>query len=787
MPGGVRSRIDELMYRSIAHAALALMFGACSGRSRATAPVATCDPQPALDVAQQLAADGFLFRAFDAATAAHERCPSEATRTAVEAARADLLPYAGVTTTLDAKLRERALVLYRDGVNLRLEGQYDLAVAQLDRSLEIWPHPLTMVQIGLTHEAAGSPIEARMAYARALAAAEDLTGIPATPRVVRGHSHSVDALAYSADGRTVASGSIRQVKLWDTLSGKQTGAFTSADRGSVAHLAFTSRPELLAVAVNHNGDAPTRLELRTLPAGNVARSFEAPGARVLSLVTAGDLVAYAVDRDVFVRTLDGALVLELHHRTDATALALDSGGSRLALGDDDGSVEIWDIGARAQLHRFSKGTREIRGVSFTTDGQHVFLADSLNLGLWEIERAVQVSVADTEIEGVTGISVAHDADLVATSHGSRVRLFDTNTMQLLHELPKGSIHVAVLSPDGSRVAVADGLAVRIYDVPTGEQVLMLGATDQPQGIELSPGRIAVLGGRSLALWNLDAHPGFVAIEIPMEARAALGPDPDRFVFQYGNISVFDSATLETKLSLADSGAVSMSMTYSHDGTMAAAGDTNGVVRVWTVDDGVLVAAIDTEGGGWITDVEFSPDDTIVAASGSFLTLCDIGSGEVIERREIAGYDSIEYRPDGTIVVQAGALAIAGDGSTMARAGSSDTEILLSRGVDAAGDELILRGHDELVIDLEISRDGRYLVSVGADGTIRVWSTGGDYLATLIGDGPDTWLVIAADRRVDGSDAGKELLYWETGDIRLPGFVGWQRHHAPELLGSVMPR
>lgn len=47
---------------------------------------------------------------------------------------------------------------------------------------------------------------------------------------------------------------------------------------------------------------------------------------------------------------------------------------------------------------------------------------------------------------------------------------------------------------------------------------------------------------------------------------------------------------------------------------------------------------------------------------------------------------------------------------------------------------------------------------------------------------------ASGGRVDaspGEDGGQSLLYWHVGDVQLPGFVGWQRHHTPGLLAEIM--
>ena len=43
--------------------------------------------------------------------------------------------------------------------------------------------------------------------------------------------------------------------------------------------------------------------------------------------------------------------------------------------------------------------------------------------------------------------------------------------------------------------------------------------------------------------------------------------------------------------------------------------------------------------------------------------------------------------------------------------------------------------------------------------------------------------VAADYRVDGPSVTE--IYWQIGQIELPGFVGWQRNHTPGLLAAIM--
>jgi WD40 repeat protein len=770
------------MHRSLV-GALALWLAACSGPSRPTKPgVAQCDAEDDLASITAFTSDGYLYRAFDAATRVHERCATDATRDALANTRDDLFGTGEAATTLEPKQRDRALALYRDGANLRLQGEYDLALTQLERSLAIWPHPLTMVQIGLTHEATGTLVDARKAYARALAAAETIAGEPPAPRVIRGHASSIDALSYSSDNRTIASSAHRQVKLWDTVTGKQTGSFTVEGRGSVHGLSFTSRPDVLAIGRSKHDENPAALELWKLPGGEVISRFPADGDRVASLVSAGEHVAYAIDHDVYVRTLDGDLAFTRSMPDEVRRVALSSDGRRLAYGDAQGRVAIRSLDDDSETTTKTRNDRTLQALEFAADGDQLVIATTDGFSLWDITTATSIGYVETGIHSLISSSTDRGTHLLATGHGNGVHLFGLPAMVEALFIGSSNVRRVELSPDGTRIAVASGTSLLIHDTATGELIHTVGSAEQPQSAAFSTNMFTVSGVKLFSVWDASKHPPVVSYLMPTNTTAAFGPDPERFLFGMVDISIVNATTHEVERSLDDSSASVLSLTYSHDGTLAAAGDANGIVRIWTIADGALVTEMQT-GAGWVWDVEISPDNRHVATAGTVSVIFDLATGEVVERINDA-YAAIEYSPDGELIQHRSALAISHDGTMTARG-------LLGGDVELDDESLptsrTLSGHDGQVQHIDFSRDDRYLLTIGADATVRLWSSStASHLATLVADAPDTWLVIANDHRVDGSEAGKDLLYWEAGSIRLPGFVGWQRHHAPELLGSVMP-
>jgi WD40 repeat protein len=94
----------------------------------------------------------------------------------------------------------------------------------------------------------------------------------------------------------------------------------------------------------------------------------------------------------------------------------------------------------------------------------------------------------------------------------------------------------------------------------------------------------------------------------------------------------------------------------------------------------------------------------------------------------------------------------------------------------------------IVLSLDHYRATSLVVSGTQSGLIQLWNTAlaeDALLATIATRADGSWLVMTPDGRVDSSaDDGGSMLYWQVGDYRLPGFVGWQRARTDGLLAQA---
>jgi WD40 repeat protein len=314
--------------------------------------------------------------------------------------------------------------------------------------------------------------------------------------ILRSHRGKVYGLAFSPDGKRLASaGADRTVLLWD-VPASQVWATLRGHRGRVYATAFHPDGQTLAsIGADRQlrlwdpatGEARSNVRIGRVLA--YALAFH-PDGQTLLLGRADGTVAIW---DLAVGVLKTALQRNKRRSSAVYTLALSADGRMLAAGHANGTVTLWDLARQKERSVFPRGGKpptlvfrsQSPGVALSPDGKLLAGGRTENRGqpvaLWNAATGQSLGSLDDEKDWVEVLSMllwrrglrtvyalafSPDGKLLAAAHGSTVKLWDVASGQPRHAFHGHSRKVLALafSPDGLTLASggADG-TVRLWD------------------------------------------------------------------------------------------------------------------------------------------------------------------------------------------------------------------------------------------------------------------------------------------------------------------------------------
>lgn len=457
-----------------------------------------------------------------------------------------------------------------------------------------------------------------------------------------GHTRSVQAIAFSSDGKQLAStGEDLTVRVWDVDTGKEVCTckghqrrpssvlFTPDGRQIISASAVIDDRITLDTAELIFWDSATGQELRRIDdhrhtinglavspdgrnlaiasAGRVIELRDAASGRLLQVVRAplpiesvaflpagrivaadggGKLRVWDITTDQRARTMD--------HPAIANSVAFSPDGDRIATVHMDGTVCVSDASSGRVLRRVRSHQAILHSIAFSPDGKHLAAAgrDPV-VKVWDAENGTVHLSLHGHRDFVFGVAYSPEGKrLVTGSKDSTLKLWDATDGRCLRTYlgHKESVICVAFSPNGRYLASGSiDRTVKLWDAETG---LLLHSweheTDVPSlafcldSVFLATGQGT--GKAKVQLWHCgtgELERTYLGHEKKISG-IAFSPDGDRLATSSddGTIRLWEVKSGRPVLLLGDHTGATTSVAFSRDGRRLASAGWDRKVKVW---------------------------------------------------------------------------------------------------------------------------------------------------------------------------------------------------------------
>ena len=203
------------------------------------------------------------------------------------------------------------------------------------------------------------------------------TNLPVLAQI-EAHPDAVQSLAWSGDGRRLASGGFRRLALWNGESFKLEREWTQGLAGRVTAVRFSVEGGQLLLADSVGGQ------------GGFLRLFNLADGKLVASWRAHDDTIFDLD--------------------------LSRDGKRLVTAGGDKLIKVWDIASRKELARLEGHTAQVLAVAFNTNATQIVSGGAdKQLKVWEVETHHATSSLGKHSSAISAVAWRDDDKVIVAS------------------------------------------------------------------------------------------------------------------------------------------------------------------------------------------------------------------------------------------------------------------------------------------------------------------------------------------------------------------------------------